>query len=238
MDQLAAAVGPKTKAIFIGSPSNPTGWTATPQEQRVLLAFARERGLAIISDEVYGVLAFGMKRAPSFLDIAEDEDNVFVINSFSKAWAMTGWRIGWLVAPKRLSGAMAQLGVNLNTGTTVFAQAGAVAALKDGDGFIAEMQARCLKGREIVGEFIAAQNRLSWVKPDGAFYAYVEVDGLTDSVAFASTLLQTAKVGVAPGAAFASGPGDTRDESYLRLCFAPSPARLTAALERIAAALR
>ncbi len=233
--KLEAAIGPRTKAIFVGSPGNPTGWVASDAEIAALVALSRRRGVAIIADEVYSVMYYAGKRAPSFLDHATDADNVFIINSFSKAWAMTGWRIGWVVAPKRLSYAMAQLAVSNNTGTTVFAQAGAVAALREGDGFIAEMVDRCRAGRDIVRDFVAATNRVSWVEPAGAFYAYLHVDGLTDSLGFAKDLVKTARVGVAPGAAFACGDG--RDESYLRLCFAQNPERLKTALARLSDAL-
>lgn len=235
MGKLEAAITPKTKAIFIGSPGNPTGWVISDAEIRDILELCRRRGVAVIADEVYSVMFYGAKRAPSFIDHATDDDNVFIINSFSKAWAMTGWRIGWIVTPKRLSSAMAQLSVSNNTGTTVFAQYGAVAALDQGDDFIAEMVMRCARGREIVRDFVRDTNRVKWVEPAGAFYAYLHVDGLTDSLEFAKNLVKTARVGVAPGRAFACG--DERDESYLRLCFAQNPDRLETALGRLADAL-
>lgn len=237
LNKIEAAIGPRTKAIFIGSPGNPTGWVISPDEITAVMALCARKGVAIIADEVYTTLYYGGKRAPSFLDFATPDDNVFIVNSFSKAWAMTGWRIGWLVAPKRLAGAMQQLSVSNNTGTTVFAQYGAIAALNEGDWFIAEMVERCRKGRAIVADFVESRNRLSWVEPDGAFYAYVKVEGLSGSTEFAIDLVKRARVGVAPGAAFACGPGDTRDESYLRLCFAQSPKLLETGLQRLADAL-
>ncbi len=235
LERLERAIGPRTKAIFIGTPGNPTGWVMPDAQIRAVLELARRRGVAVIADEVYSVLYYDGRRAPSFLDHATGDDNVFIINSFSKTWAMTGWRIGWLVAPARLASAMAQLAVSNNTGTTVFAQAGAVAALTEGDDFIAEMVARCRIGRDIVREFVAATDRARWVEPQGAFYAYLEIEGLKDSLAFAKDLVKTARVGVAPGAAFACG--DARDESYLRLCFAQDPKRLALALDRLGTAL-
>ncbi len=99
MDKLLDACDDRTKAIFIASPGNPTGWVATREEQQAVLDFARKRGIAIISDEVYGTLVFGEREhAPSFLEISTEEDDVFVIGGFSKAWAMTGWRMGWVGA--------------------------------------------------------------------------------------------------------------------------------------------
>lgn len=236
-DALARAVTPRTKAIFCASPGNPTGWVASADEQRKLLAFARERGLAILADEVYGQLVYDAPNAPSFLSIAEPDDNVFVINSFSKAWAMTGWRIGWLVGPKRLARPLMQLSTLNNTGATTFAQFGAIAALEHGDDFVREMVQRCARGREIMDQFVRSQNRVTWSKPEGAFYAFIEVDGMKDSLSFAKALVEKARVGVAPGSAF--GPEtDRENDRYLRLCFAISPDKLETALGRIGDALK
>lgn len=237
LERLEASIGPRTKAIFIGTPGNPTGWVISGDEIKAVIDIARRKGVVIIADEVYVTLYYEGKRAPSFIDHASEDDNVFIVNSFSKSWAMTGWRIGWVVSPRRLAPAMAQLSVSNNTGATVFAQFGAIAALEQGDAFIGQMVDRCRVGRDIVDDFIKGQNRLSWVKPDGSFYAYIAVDGLTDSVGFAKNLLQTAKVGLAPGTAFASGRDDRRDESYLRLCFAQDPKTLETALDRLSVAL-
>ena len=238
LDQLFDACDGKTKAIFIASPGNPTGWTMSAEEQRAVLAFARQRGVAIISDEVYGTLVYdGERHAPSFLQIAAPDEPVFVINSFSKPWAMTGWRIGWLVHAAGLDEAMNVMSVANNTGATTFAQYGAMAALSaDGDAFLETMKARCQSGRDIVQAFIDRQNRIRWVSPDGAFYGFLHVDGLKDSVGFAQRLVREARVGVAPGSAFGA-EGDPLNESCLRICFAQDPARLQEGLLRIESAL-
>ena len=238
LDRLFAACDARTKAIFINSPGNPTGWVMRSDEQKAVLAFARERGIAIISDEVYGSLIFSeAKHAPSFLEIAEPEDNVFVINTFSKAWAMTGWRIGWLVHPISLVTAMHVMAVTNNTGATTFAQYGALAALSpEGDAFRGDMRARCRAGRDIVEAFLVKQNRLRWLPPEGAFYGFLHVDGLKDSLTFAQQLVRNAKVGVAPGSAFGH-EGDPEIESFIRICFAQDPTRLEAGLSRLGAAV-
>lgn len=228
----------RTKAIFIASPGNPTGWVMKREEQKAVLAFARKRGIAIISDEVYGTLMFdGSKHAPSFLQICDPDDNVFVINSFSKAWAMTGWRIGWLVHPARLEEQLGVMTVANNTGPTSFVQYGALAALSPaGDAFRGKMLERCLTGRNVVQRFIDGQNRIRWIKPDGAFYGFLHMDGLKDSLEFARNLVTTARVGVAPGSAF--GPaGLGHDDSFVRICFAQDPALLGEGLSRIERAL-
>jgi len=228
----------RTKAIFVASPGNPTGWVMRRDEQIAVLEFARKRGIAIISDEVYGTLIYdGSPHAPSFLQIAEPDDNVFVINSFSKAWAMTGWRIGWLVHPARLEEQLGVITIVNNTGPTSFVQYGALAALsRRGDAFRAEMLERCLAGRNVVQNFINGQNRIRWIKPDGAFYGFLHLDGLTDSLEFARSLVKTARVGVAPGSAF--GPaGVGHGDSFVRICFAQNPALLAEGLSRIDRAL-
>jgi aspartate/methionine/tyrosine aminotransferase len=240
LNKVADAIGPKTKAIFLASPGNPTGWVMTRAEQRALLQLARERELAIISDEVYGTLVYdGAKHAPSFLEIAEPDDNVFVVNSFSKPWAMTGWRIGWLVHPRGLGPQMQVLAASGNTGATVFAQYGALAALSpQGDAFRQIMLERCREGRDVVTRFVAdgGHNRLRWMVPEGAFYGFIAVDGLKDSFGFASELVRKANVGVAPGSAF--GPdGDAASDSYIRVCFAQDKARLNEGLDRFGRAI-
>jgi aspartate/methionine/tyrosine aminotransferase len=234
LDQLFDACDGRTRAIFVCSPGNPTGWMISRAEQEAILAFARARGIAIISDEVYGPLVFD-KRHETFAALANDADALFVINGFSKAWAMTGWRAGWMVHPVQVSPWIAELANIGNTGVATFAQWGAVAALRDGDPFIGHMAARCRAGRDIVAEHVRRSQRLSWAKPEGAFYGFLHVAGVGDSLAFATELLQTHKVGVAPGMAF--GLADPRNESYIRICFAQDPGRLHDAMERIAGAL-
>ena len=205
------------------------------REQRAILEFARKRGIAIISDEVYTPIVYDTP-APSFSAIAEPDDDVFVVNSFSKAWAMTGWRVGWLIHPRRIGVQMAEMAAYNNTGAAVFAQYGALEAITKGDKFVEWMVARCRTGLGIVEKFLAEQNRMSWSKPAGAFYGFIAVDGMTDSVAFAKRLLADAKVGVAPGIAF--GPkGDKDNDRFIRICFAQAPERLSEAMARIAKAI-
>ncbi len=233
LDRLFAACDERTKALFLASPGNPTGWTLTNDEQRAILDFARKRGIAIIADEVYGTLTYGvMQHAPSFLHVADPEDALFVIAGFSKPFAMTGWRMGWLLHPKSLENAFEVSAQTNNTGAPNFLQYGALAALSpQGDEFRAELLARCAKGRAVVDEFLARQNRIRWLKPDGAFYGFLQIDGLKDGVAFAEKLALKHRVGVSPGSSF--GLGDTRDEAYVRICFAREAGNLAEGLRRI-----
>ncbi len=238
MDKLFGQCDARTKAIFIASPGNPTGWIMSRGEQTKVLEFARARGIAIISDEVYGTLVYdGRKHAPSFLEIAQDNDAVFVINSFSKPWAMTGWRIGWLVHPRYLDTQMWMLAAANNTGATTFAQWGAIAALSpEGDAFRGEMLTRCRIGRDTVQKFLDGQNRIRWIRPDGAFYGFLHVDGMRDSLNFAKDLVRNARVGVAPGSAF-STPDDAKTDEYIRICFAQDARRIQTGLERLGKAV-
>jgi aspartate/methionine/tyrosine aminotransferase len=238
LEKLTATCDARTKAIFISSPNNPTGWIMPREQQIALLDFCRAKGIAIISDEVYGTLVYdGSKHAPSYLQVANDDDAVFVVNGFSKPWAMTGWRIGWLVHPLRLSESLGILAMANNTGSTVFAQYGALAALSpQGDVFRAQMLAKCENGRRVVEKFLASQNRIRWIKPEGAFYGFLHVEGLKDGLSFAQELVRTARVGVAPGSAFAP-PEDLKSDQFLRICFAQDAAKLEVGLERLGQAI-
>jgi aspartate aminotransferase len=238
LDKLFDACDARTKAMFIASPGNPTGWMLTGEEQKTILEFCRARGIAILADEVYGTLIFdGASHAPSFLSIADDEDAVFAINSFSKPWAMTGWRIGWLVHPASVAPAAAAMAQCNNTGATHFAQYGALAALSpEGDAFRGQLLDYCRKGRDVVDDWIGRQNRVRWLRPDGAFYGFLHIDGLKDSLGFCQNMVRNDKVGVAPGWAFSLGDG--RDDSYMRICFAQGANRLAEALGRLEGAIR
>src|ERR1700761_1311061 len=233
LEKLFAQCDARTKAIFIASPGNPTGWIMQPSEQRAVLEFCRKRGIAIIADEVYGTLVYdGSGHAPSFLQVAEPDDNVFVINSFSKPWAMTGWRVGWLVHPASLKDSINVLSMANNTGASGFAQWGAIAALSpQGDAFRNKILDRCANGRDVTQRFVDTQNRVRWMKPEGAFYGFMHVDGLKNSHNFAVNLIKTARVGVAPGSAFGD-IGDESIDSYIRICFAQDPKLLETGLER------
>ena len=133
LEALFAAVSEKTKAIFVNAPGNPTGWMIEREEQQQLLDFARERGIWIIADEVYHQLVFDRDVAPSFLQIAAHDDRLFVINSFSKSWMMTGWRLGWLTHPASLGPTVAKLVQIVTSGVPQFLHRGAIAAMRDGD---------------------------------------------------------------------------------------------------------
>ncbi len=228
LDRLMAACDGRTKGIFVNSPSNPTGWMAAAEEITALLAFARERGLWIVADEVYGRIVYGNEVAPSFLAVAEPGDRLIAVNSFSKSWAMTGWRLGWMVIPPDLLPIIEKL-IEFNTsGSPTFLQRAAIVAIRDGEPFIRSFVARCRDAREAAVAALQSCRRVEVAPPAGAFYAFPRIDGVTDSVAFAKEVLAKTKIGLAPGRAF--GP---MGEGYLRLCFAREPAAIAAAVERL-----
>ena len=197
-------------------------------EIAALFAFARRRGLWLVADEVYGRIVYGNRKAPSFLDQAEPDDRLIVVNSFSKSWAMTGWRLGWMTMPPDLLPVIEKL-VEFNTsGSPTFLQHAGIVAIREGEPFIAGFVARCLAARDVAIDGLQACRRVEVARPEGAFYAFFRVDGITDSLAFAKELLGRTKVGLAPGNAF--GP---MGEGYLRLCFARDPQQIAEAVDRL-----
>lgn len=228
LDRVMKACDHHTRAVFVNSPSNPTGWMMSREEAQALLAFTRRRGIWLMSDEVYERIVYDRPVAASLLDIAEPADRIIVINSFSKSWAMTGWRLGWMVTSDELMPSIDKL-IEFNTsGAPTFVQHGAVTAIEEGEAFVASMVERCRVGRDIIMEGLRRFPRVTVEAPEGAFYAFFRVEGMTDSLSFAKDIVRRCKVGLAPGAAF--GPAG---EGYLRLCFASAPERLNEALERL-----
>jgi aspartate/methionine/tyrosine aminotransferase len=230
IERLEAAVTPRTRAIFVNSPSNPTGWTADRSMLSAILALARRHGLWIIADEVYGRFVFetGGRPAPSFHEIIDESDKLIFVNTFSKNWAMTGWRIGWLEVPPAIAETMQNLIQYSSSGTAVFMQRAAIAALEQGEGFLGLQVARAHKGRDIVSDALAGTGRVRFARPHGAFYLFFAIDGEPDTRKLGLRLVDEANVGLAPGTAFgAAGAG------FMRLCFARSEERLKIAADRL-----
>ena len=230
LERLAAAVNPLTRAIFLNSPGNPTGWVASIEDLRFILALARKHGLWIVADEVYGRFYWGEgSRAPSFHDVMSPDDRILFVNTFSKNWAMTGWRIGWIQTDPALGQVIENLIQASTSGVAVFMQRAAVVALEKGEEFVGRQVARARRGREIVAA-LAAHGRVRLVPPAGAFYQLLSIEGEPDSRALCFKLIDEANVGLAPGAAF--GPGAER---YLRLCFSRGEESLSEAVRRLSA---
>jgi aspartate/methionine/tyrosine aminotransferase len=230
LDKVFEACDANTKVIYLASPGNPTGWMIPREDAERLLAFCRERNIAILSDEVYHRLVYDREVAFSFLEIAKPTDPVFVVNSFSKAWAMTGWRLGWIVYPEGLKDSFEKL-IQFNTsGAPEFLQVGAIAALKHGEEFVKFFAERCRVGRELVNGRLGRMKRVHNIPNQGSFYAMFSVDGVDDTLAFCKRAVVEAKIGMAPGISFGKG-----SERYIRLCYAKSTEMLTEAMDRLEA---
>ncbi|MBW8814188.1 MAG: pyridoxal phosphate-dependent aminotransferase [Caulobacterales bacterium] len=229
VDRLLDALTPDTRALFLNSPNNPTGWMLDADDRAAILERCRRNGTWLICDDVYERLTFDRPSAPSFLPMATPDDRVIGTNSFSKAWRMTGWRLGWMVVPPSL---LESLGVLVEYNTSCapdFVQAGAVAALEQGEATIAAIRGELAAARDQVLAGLRAIPGIEAPTPDGGFYAFFRVAGCTDSVDLAKALIREAGLGLAPGAAF--GP---EGEGWLRWCFAARPEKNAAGLQRLA----
>jgi len=227
--KLEKAVTPLTRLIFLNTPANPTGFIATREEIAETLAIARRHGLWIIADEIYGRITYDGVRAPSFHDVMAPDDKILFVQTLSKNWAMTGFRIGWLEASRELRPVIENLVQYTTSGVPVFNQRAATAALEQGEAFLTWQIERCRRSRDILCEGLARTGRVRFFEPEAAFYLFCSIDGFPDSRALALRLIDEAGVGAAPGAAF--GPGG---EGHLRLCFARDPDQIAEAARRMA----
>jgi aspartate/methionine/tyrosine aminotransferase len=229
LDKLAHAMDDRTRLVFFASPGNPTGAMVPMAAQRAMLELCRARGAWLIADEVYNRFVYGQRCAPTILDHADPEDRLIVTNSFSKSWAMTGWRIGWMVHPASLGPTLAMINQYSVSGVATFIQHAAVAAVTEGEWFVAKIRDYCEAGASIVGDVLQTLPRVRMgPRPTAGMYVFFEVDGLPDARTACVDILARTDVGLAPGAFF--GPGS---ESFFRVCVARSSASLTEAMARL-----
>ena len=229
LDRLAGAVTPRTRALFINTPSNPTGWSASQAELEAILDLARKHGLWIIADEIYGRITFSGARAPSFHDVIDAQDRVMFVQTLSKNWAMTGLRCGWLEAPPVLAPIIENLVLYSSSGVAVPIQRAAIAALDRGESFLAHQIARFRDSRDILCDGLEASGRARFARPDAAMYVFAAIDGEPDTAALALRLVDEANVGVAPGSTFGAG-----GETFIRLCYAARTDDMREATRRLA----
>ncbi|WP_246251882.1 pyridoxal phosphate-dependent aminotransferase [Allomesorhizobium camelthorni] len=233
LEDIYRACDARTRAIMFSTPSNPLGWTATREELEALLEFSRESGVWIISDELYNRLYFHGEAAPSILQVADDEDRVMSVNGFSKAWAMTGWRIGWLTHPASVAKPFSAITQYMNSGTAAFVQAGAKVALEEGEAFAASTRDRCREGVDIAYRILGAANRIVLpTKPAGGMYVFFSVEGEQNSTEICQRFLEEARVGLAPGWLFGEA-----SKAHMRMCVCRDPAEIEEACKRIVALL-
>jgi aspartate aminotransferase len=229
LDRVDLSCDSDTRAVFFASPGNPTGWVMPLEQMRELLELAHRRNIWVIADEVYDRIVYdGTTSSPSALEVARDGDPMFVVQSFSKTWSMTGWRLGWLVHPSSLRDQVGNLSAINSTGSATFVQHAGIAAINEGEPFVETLVARCRRGRDMVMDAFRGSSRI--IAPDvpASFYSFFRIDGVEDDLTYAKQLVERVGVGLAPGSAF--GPGYN---GFFRLCFAQDPDRLSEALGRL-----
>ena len=235
LQKLLSALTPATRLVVLNSPNNPTGWTLTRAEQQVILDHCRKLGIWILADDAYERIVFdgGLQSAaglvaPSFLDIAARDERVVSTNTFSKAWLMTGWRLGWITGPTTLLKDLGKI-IEYNTSCAqMFVQRAGVAAVTQGESTTQRFVARLRGARDFLHRELAQIDGIEAVAPPGALYAFFRVRGMRDGLAFCKRMIDTTGLGLAPGAAF--GP---EGEGFVRWCFASSEERLADGVQRL-----
>lgn len=227
VDRVKRAIDGGTRMLVVNSPSNPTGWMSTVEDQQALAELAERHDLMILSDEVYERLVFDRPIAPSFARIPQARDRLIVVNSFSKTYNMTGWRLGWAQAGEQTIRLMYKAAEFMTSNATAMVQQAGIVALRDGEAYIEQLRRDYAARRTLVIDALSSISRLSLSDPEGAFYAFFRIDGLADSTSFAGDILRETGVALAPGAGFGEG-----GEGYIRLCFAASEDTLSNALAR------
>lgn len=243
LDALCKAITSQTRLLLVNAPNNPTGWTLTRAEQQVILDHCRSTGTWIIADEVYERLYFEPVDArlnphgcaPSFLDIAQQEDRLIVTHSFSKTFLMTGWRLGWLVVPPSGLDAIGKL-IEFNTSCAPsFVQKAALEALRREDEITPQLVAHFKLCRDTLVPLLQALPNVTVQTAKGGMYAFFKIDGFDDSLSLAKRLVNEAGLGLAPGSAFDLAP-DKTGSGWMRWCFASkNVGRLEQGVQRLRA---
>jgi aspartate/methionine/tyrosine aminotransferase len=254
LDRVRASIDAGTRMIIVNSPSNPTGWVITEDEQRALVALADEFDLVLLADEVYERLIYDKPKglsphetvkphedvaprelvapheevAPSFARVETNRARLIVVNSFSKTYNMTGWRLGWAQTSEATIKTMYKAVEFMTSNPAAMTQRAGIVALGDGEPYIADLRRQYSQRRDQVTEALVAMPGVSLPSPQGAFYAFPRIDAAVDSTAFTAALVKATGVALAPGAGFG------RDgEGYIRVCFASTEATITEALSRL-----
>jgi len=227
-EALQAATSSRTRLLVYTSPSNPLGWVATEEDQKLLLEFCRRHGLWLLADEVYERLYYGGPVAPSILRKCQRDDAVVVAQSFSKSYCMTGWRLGWVAGRSDLVQKATEMNEFIISHAPSMVQKAGEAALREGESEIRTMVARLKENLEFCQRSLESMPRVVLPKPEGAFYLFPRIKGLDDSFEFCKRLLLETRVGLAPGVAFGKG-----GEGSIRICYAADRSVLEAAMERL-----
>ena len=229
LDRIHAAIDARTRMLIVNSPSNPTGWVINQDEQKALAEIAERHDLVILADEVYERLVYdGRPIAPSFARIEPNRDRLIVVNSFSKTYNMTGWRLGWAQSSEKTITAMYRAVEFMTSNPTAMVQQAGIVALRDGEPYINELREHYAQRRAQVKSALESIPGVSLPDPEGAFYAFPKFSFITDSTAFTAELVRATGVALAPGVGFG------RDgEGYIRVCFAATEGTVREALSRL-----
>ncbi len=227
-DKLIRSITSKTKMVFVNSPGNPTGWEMPKSQQERLLNHTRDVGCWLVADEVYHQITYNDLPSPSFLESSLASDKLIVINSSSKSFNMTGWRIGWITHPEELSSHIAKLVQITTTGVPEFLQDGLIAALQNYKIITNELRINLKKSRDIMFNRLVSWNQVECSVPNAAFYAFFKVKGVKDSLEFSKKLILETNVGVAPGIAFGQS-----GEGHIRICFAAKESFINQIMDRL-----
>lgn len=225
---LRAHATPQTRGLMLNSPTNPTGAVYDAAELGAILELAAERGWWVISDEIYGRITYTGSEAPSVLDVAATRDQLVVVNGVAKAYAMTGFRIGWSVAPRSVSQAMTALQSHTTSNASTPSQHAALAALTrtaEADAAVKAMVAEFRARRDVAVAILRAIPDVDLVEPQGAFYLYFKAPG-GDGTRFANRLLEHEGIAVVPGAAFGT-------PEWVRVSYAAARADVESAMHAI-----
>jgi aspartate aminotransferase len=227
-ESLTQGLNPRTRLLVYTSPSNPLGWVASSGEQRALLDFCRQRQLWLLADEVYERLYYRGTVAPSILRLAARDDAVIVAQSFSKSYCMTGWRLGWLVARRDLARKATEMNEFIISHAPSMLQRAGEVALREGEPEVVKMVSQLRENLAYCQKALSALPGVVLPEPEGAFYLFPKVEGLTDSFEFCKRLILEKRVGLAPGVAFGAG-----GEGSVRICYAADRSVLEPAMERL-----
>ena len=231
LEHLREHITPRSKALIVNSPCNPTGHMLSSEEIEAIATLALEEDLYIISDEIYEKLNFDGRPAVSLASIPDIADRVIIINGMSKAYAMTGWRLGWLAGPTELIGVAGKFNSQTATSAATFTQLAAVAALNGPQDCVEMMRQSYQERRDFIVDAFNSIPNMSHPDIEGAFYAFPKVDETSKtSEEVANIILDEAVVVGVPGSAF----GITKD-AHIRFSFAEDMNKLTQAVDRIRA---
>lgn len=236
-EMLAAKATPRTKGIMINSPSNPTGSVYSPAELRAILDLAATRGWYVISDEIYQRIAYGAP-AVSALDVATQRDRLIVINGVAKAYAMTGWRIGWSISSGVLAKAMTAFQSHTTSNAATVSQHAALAALErraEADAAVDAMVSAFHTRRDAALAILREEPRIEVLDPQGAFYLFLRAPapagGTSDGDAFCARLLDEVGLAIVPGSAF-------RTPEWVRVSYAADQAEVERAMHLLVKTFR